>query len=90
MMKFSKGQIPLATIGITAGVTFITSWLGGLIFNSPVLAAKALETAKTELTAVQIKDGNRITALETDMTTIKASQLRTEADIKDILKYVKQ
>lgn len=84
-----KGQVQLATIGITAGVTFITSWLGGFIFNSPALAAKALETAKTELIATQIKDGNRITALETDMTTIKASQLRTESDIKEILKYVK-
>ena len=80
-----KGQvINMAVIGVAIISSGLT-WLGNYILNSPAQAAMAIEAVKV----VQIKDGNRITALETDTKTIKESQLQTQSDIKEILRILK-
>lgn len=84
-----KGQVQLAVAGLVSSVAFAGIWLGNYILNAPAQTANAIEKVKEDLTVIQVKDGNRITALETDTATIKASQLRTESDIKEILRIVK-
>lgn len=77
----NRGQTQIITIGWIT-ITAAATWLGGYILNSPQKSAAAIDSVKE----IQIKDGNRITAVETEITAIKSSQLRTEIDIKEILK----
>lgn len=84
----NKGKVQLGAIGISA-LMVVGGWMITYVLNSPTQNASAVEVVKKELSDTIVKDGNRITALETDSATIKTSQLRSEADIKEILRLLK-
>lgn len=78
--------IPIAIVGsvLIATITGAASYFGTVNAQNAKVA-----DVKEELKEDISKDRQRITAVETDMQTIKSSQLRTEAYVLDILKQVK-
>ncbi len=50
-----KGQVQLATVAIIGVVSFVGSWIGGYILNSPKQAEEAIASVKNDVSEVKTR-----------------------------------
>lgn len=84
--NFGTISIPIALVGslLMASIAGMAAYYGTVNAQNEKVA-----TVKQEVYSDFSLDRQRITAVETDVKTIKESQLRVETDIRELLRRIK-